>query len=95
MNLMRINMTTREHVIECAKDWMSLVSEATKWGQYNPDLFEGTRERMDVLNACVDLAYGRTREALVAYSAMREAEVRAHERMLTVIEETLQEGVNQ
>jgi len=90
-----IDMTTREHVIECAKDWMGLVSEATKWGQYNPDLFEGTRERMDVLNACVDLAYSRTREALVAYSAMREAEVRAHERMLATIEETLQEGAAQ
>ena len=88
-------MTTREHVIECAKDWMDLMAEATKWLQYNPDLFEGTRERQDVLNACVDLAYGRTREALVAYSAMREAEVRAHERMLAVIEETLQEGAAQ
>ena len=85
-------MTTREHVIECAKDWMGLVSEETKWGQYNPDLFEGTRERMDVLNACVDLAYARTREALVSYSAVREAEVRAHERMLATIEETLQGG---
>ena len=85
-------MTTREHVIECAKDWMGLISVATKWGEHNPDWLQGTRERMDVLNACVDLAYARTREALVSYSAVREAEVRAHERMLTVIEETLQGG---
>ena len=88
-------MTTREHVIECAKDWMSLISVATKWGEHNPDWLQGTMERMDVLNACVDLAYARTREALVSYSAVKEAEVRAHERMLATIEETLQGGAGQ
>lgn len=86
-------MTTREHVIECAKDWMAIMAEAQKWLQYNPHLFEGTQERQDVLNACVDLAYTRTKEALVAYSVARDEEIKAHERMLATIEETLQEGV--
>jgi len=87
-------MTTREHVIECAMNWVGLYAEANRLAQYNPDLNESTRERMDVLNACVDLAYGQTKEALVAYTTMRESEIRAHERMLATIEETLQEGVN-
>ena len=83
-------MTTREHVIECAKDWMGLLNGVSKWTHQRGD-FSEDRERQDVMMACVDLAYGRTREALVAYSAVREAEVRAHERMLATIEETLQE----
>ena len=87
-------MTTREHVIECAKDWIGLIAEANRLVQYKPEQNENTRKQMDVLNACVDLAYGRTKEALVAYTTMRESEIRAHERMLATIEETLQEGVN-
>ena len=85
-------MTTREHVIECAKDWMFLLAEATKWSQYNPSLFQETRERQDIMNACADIAYVRAKEALVAYSAQREAEIKAHERMLTTIEETFNGG---
>lgn len=80
---------TRDQVIEHAKDWLAIMAEAQKWLQYNPHLFEGTQERQDVLNACVDLAYLRTKEALTAYAKEREEKFAAHDRMLETIEQTL------
>ena len=46
-----------------------------------------------VLGACIDLAFNRTKEALIAYTKEREAEFAAHERMLDTIEQTLKEGI--
>lgn len=84
---------TRDQVIDCAKDWMSLLSEAQRWLSFNPDLLEGTQDRQDVLNACVNLAFNRTKEALVAYAKDREKSFADHDRMLDTIEATLQEAL--
>jgi hypothetical protein len=84
---------TRDQVIECAKDWLTLLTQAEKWLSYEPNYFEGTIERQDVLNACVDLAFNRARDALEAYTKDRMAQFEAHERMLDTIEQTLQESI--
>lgn len=84
---------TRDKVIECAKDWLTLLTQAEKWLSYEPIYFEGKIEHQHVLNACVDLAYLRTKEALAEYTKEREAKFAAHERMLDTIEATLQESI--
>ena len=84
---------TRDQVIECAKDWLTLLTQAEKWLSYEPNYFEGTIERQHVLNASVDLAYLRTKEALAEYTKEREAKFAAHQRMLDTIEATLQESI--
>lgn len=89
-------MMTRDQVIECAKDWVNLLncrsvdicSHKIQMG-WNDTI----REQNDVLNACIDLAFNRTKEALIAYAKERESEISAHERMLETIEATLQEGI--
>ena len=73
---------TRDEVIKCAKAWVSLLPG---------DNFKGSQEEYDVLNACIDLAYHRTKEALTAYSKERDEQFKAHERMLETIEQTLKE----
>lgn len=80
---------TRDQVIEHAKDWLALDLETQRWIQFN--LTE--HERRDVLSACVDLAFNRTKESLIAYTREREAQFAAHERMLDTIEATLQENI--
>jgi hypothetical protein len=81
---------TRDQVIEYAKDWVALMD---KWGSFTFDLHDDGHERKDVMRACIDLAYNRTKEALIAYTKEREAEIAAHERMLETIEATLQGGL--
>lgn len=48
-------------------------------------------ERSTVLQACLDLAYLKAKDALAEYAKEREKQFAAHERMLDTIEETLQE----
>lgn len=81
---------TRDTVIEYAKDWLTILAEAQKWARLRHDDF-GDQERVDVMNACVDLAFLRTKEALSEYVKEREAKFAAHERMLESIEAALQE----
>ena len=83
---------TRDKVIECAKDWIGLLNGVSKWTHQRGD-FPEDRERQDVMMACVDLAYLRTKEALAEYTKEREAKFAAHERMLDTIEATLQESI--
>ena len=80
----------RDKVIEYAKDWAELME---KWSPFQFELNEDGQERKDVMLACMDLAYNRTKEALIAYTKEREAEFAAHERMLDTIEQTLKEGI--
>ena len=84
---------TRDKVIEYAIKWMTLEDKATDQANY----FFGKRfdcdERQDVLNACADLAFVATKEALAEYTKEREAKFAAHERMLDTIEATLQESI--
>jgi hypothetical protein len=84
---------TRDQVIECAKDWLTLLTQVEKCIVFEPNHLEGTIERQDVLNACVELAFNRTRDALEAYTKDRMAQFEAHERMLDTIEQTLQESI--
>ena len=77
---------TKDQVIECAKDWATLMD---KWGSFAFDLHDDGYERRDVMRACIDLAFNRTKEALVVYAKEREAEFAAHDRMLETIEQTL------
>lgn len=72
---------TKDQVIEYAKDWVYLCAKARN--------IEFCDE--DVLNACIDLAYFRTREALIAYTKEREEHFAAHDRLLDSIEATLQQ----
>lgn len=81
----------RDQVIECAKDWVALMD---KWGSFTFDLHDDGHERMDVMRACIDLAYNRTKEALIAYVKEREEAFAAHDRMLETIEATLQGEIN-
>lgn len=79
---------TRDQVIEYAKDWM-LLAKCEPWSVMRSEI-EGTEgEQHDVLKACVDLAYNRTKEALIAYAKEREEQFAAHDRMLETIEQTL------
>jgi hypothetical protein len=86
----RMMIMTRDQVIEYAKDWAHLMD---KWAPYEFDMHIDGDERIEVMRACIDLAYNRTKEALIAYAGEREAEIAAHERMLETIEATLQEGL--
>ena len=79
---------TRDQVIECAKDWM-LLARCEPWSVMRPEVTGVEGEQHDVLKACVDLAYLRTKEALVAYTKEREEKFAAHDRMLETIEQTL------
>jgi len=81
-----ITVATRDQVIMYAKDWMAL---------YQADFFahETDQEWRDVLSACLDLAFNRTKEALVAYAKNREKFFAEHDKMLDTIEELLQENI--
>ena len=84
---------TRDKVIEYAKDWLYILAEAQKWVHFNTTDWAENTERQDVLNACVDLSFNKTKEALAEYTKEREAKFAAHERMLDTIEKTLQESI--
>ena len=73
---------TRDEVIKCAKAWVSLLPR---------DNFKGDQEEYDVLNACIDLAYQKTKEALAAYAKARQQRFLEHDRMLDSIEAALQQ----
>lgn len=81
---------TRDQVIECAKDWM-LLAKCEPWSVMRPEMTGIEGEQHDVLKACVDLAYFRTREALAAYVKERERQFAEHDRLLDSIEATLQQ----
>ena len=74
---------TRDQVIEAAKDWVSLIHDNFR--------HETDREWIDVYNACLDLAFNRTKDALVAYAKEREKQFAEHDRMLDSIEAALQQ----
>lgn len=78
---------TRDQVIEAAKDWASLFIFKANAKPYTWH----EQERKDVLNACVDLAFNKTKEALVAYAKDREKQFAEHDRMLDSIEAALQQ----
>ena len=87
---------TRDQVIECAKDWAVLLNNRAVdicTHKINMDWNDEIREQNDVMNACIDLAFNRTKEALVAYAKDREKKFEAHDRMLDTIEATLQESL--
>lgn len=84
---------TRDQVIEYAKDWMDLEIRASDQSNYFFAKRRDYEDRQDVLNACADLAFNRTKEALIEYAKEREAKFAAHERMLDTIEQTLQENI--
>jgi len=88
-----ITVATRDQVIMYAKDWLVILAESQRWLQFNPAVYEGTQERQDVMKACVDLAYNRTKESLVAYAKHREKFFAEHDKMLDTIEELLQENI--
>lgn len=73
---------TRDQVIEYAKDWVYFL---------DVDCVFQDQEKTDVLCACIDLAYNRTKEALIAYTKEREEHFAAHDRLLDSIEATLQQ----
>ena len=73
---------TRDQVIEAAKDWVALMDY-----KYIRD----DQEKHDVLFACLDLAFNKTKEALVAYAKEREKQFAEHDRMLDSIEAALQQ----
>ena len=73
---------TRDQVIEAAKDWVALMDY-----KYIRD----DQEKLDVLFACLDLAFNKTKEALVAYAKEREKQFAEHDRMLDSIEAALQQ----
>ena len=72
----------RDQVIEAAKDWVALMDY-----KYIRD----DQEKHDVLFACLDLAFNKTKEALVAYAKEREKQFAEHDRMLDSIEAALQQ----
>ena len=74
---------TRDQVIEAAKDWMAIMP--------NYSNFMGSQEECDVLNACMNLAFNKTKEALTAYAKEREKQFAEHDRMLDSIEAALQQ----
>lgn len=81
---------TRDQVIEAAKDWHFLTTNIN----YDPTVLhpdKAIQEARDVHSACVDLAYNRTKEALVAYAKEREKQFAEHDRMLDSIEAALQQ----
>lgn len=82
-----------DKVIEYAKDWLYVLAEAQKWVHFNTTDWAENTERQDILNACVDLAFNRTKEAMLEYVKEREAMYEAHDRMLEAIEQTLQENI--
>lgn len=82
---------TRDKVIECAKDFVELNH---RWFHGpTPNWWPDDHDNFDVMQACIDLAYQRTKEALIEYTKEREAKFAAHERMLDTIEATLQESI--
>lgn len=83
----------RDQVIRYAKDWLYMLAEAQKWAHFKSDTYGDLIERQDVMNACLDLAYNRAKEALVAYAKHREKLFAKHDEMLDTIEELLQEKV--
>ena len=87
---------TRDQVSECAKDWAALLNNRAVdicTHKIVMDWNDEIREQNDVMNACIDLAFNRTKEALVAYAKDREKKFEAHDRMLDTIEATLQESL--
>ena len=69
-------------------DWISLCEKSN-----NIQFCENHREHEDVLCACLDLAYNRAKEALVAYAKHREKFFKEHDKILDTIEELLQENI--
>ena len=82
-----------DNVIEYAKDWIILVKERQSQAMNLGNDFDELIERQDILNACVDLAFNRTKEAMLEYVTEREVMHEAHDRMLETIEQTLQEKI--
>ena len=82
---------TRDQVLEAAKEWSDLMHGAVNWHRIPQPFWDDEQmlERQTVLQACLDLAYLRTKEALAAYSKEREEKFAAHDRMLETIEQTL------
>ena len=76
---------TRDQVIEAAKDWVELMNYKFVGKESRH------REEMDVLFACLDLAFNKTKEAMVAYAKEREKQFAEHDRMLDSIEAALQQ----
>ena len=83
-----ITVATRDQVIMYARDWMDLCSKSI-----NVKFCDAHQEHEDVLCACIDLAFNRTKEALVAYAKHREKFFNEHDKMLDTIEELLQENI--
>lgn len=81
---------TRDQVIEAAKDWILLL-KCEPWSVMRPEINGTEGEQHDVLKACVDLAYNRTKEKLVSYAKNREKQFAEHDRMLDSIEAALQQ----
>ena len=78
----------RDQVIRYAMEWLKMSNFSR-----NMTFHAEYMEREDVLNACIDLAYNRAKEALVAYAKHREKLFAKHDEMLDTIEELLQEKV--
>ena len=89
---------TRDQVIECAKDWAELIAAISKWDNVGCPFYDTDTGAMDekqmVMAAALDLAFNRTKEALIAYTKEREEAFAAHDRMLETIEATLQGEIN-
>ena len=79
---------TRDQVIEYAKDWAYLLD---KWSNTGFTSNWHDEEKTDVMRAVLDLAYNRTKEALVNYAKEREEHFAAHDRLLDSIEATLRQ----
>lgn len=82
---------TRNQVLEAAKEWSELMQGAVNWHRIPQPFWDDDQmlERQTVMQACLDLAYLRTKEALTEYTKEREEQFAAHDRMLATIEETL------
>ena len=77
--------TTRDQVIEYAKDWVILRNTSKCFeGE-----FESITEMHDVYDTVVQLAFNRTKDALLEYVKERENKFAAHDRMLEDIEELI------
>lgn len=87
---------TKDKVIEYAKDWVHLLNyRAVDICTHKIQMSwnEEVQEQVDVLNAVIDLAFTRTKEALIEYAKYKEQEFKKHDTMLDTIEELLQEKV--
>ena len=84
---------TRDQVLECANEWSTLMNGAVNWYSIPQPFWDDEQmlERSTVLQACLDLAFNKTKEALVAYAKEREKQFAEHDRMLDSIEAALQQ----